>query len=86
MEKDGGRDEEDSKPSPATSSALIGSDPGQVVVQEEESIRGEIPSGWKVHFPFEVSWKYFKHSASVMSSDLNSTTAAAIRHPTLTRI
>jgi hypothetical protein len=48
-EKDGGnRDEEDSKPSLVTSSALpIGSYPHQeVVVQEEATTPDEIPSGW----------------------------------------
>jgi hypothetical protein len=50
LEKDGGgRDEDDSKSSPVTSSALIGSDPGQDVVQEEatpDQIASEIPCGW----------------------------------------
>ncbi len=47
-EDGGGRDEEDSKPSPVTSSALpIGSYPHQeVVVQEEATTPDEIPSGW----------------------------------------
>jgi hypothetical protein len=47
--EDGGRDEEESKPSLVTSSELIGSDPGQDVVQEEatpDQIPSEIPSGW----------------------------------------
>jgi hypothetical protein len=35
VETDCGLDEEDSNPSPVTSSAIIGSDPDQVVVQEE---------------------------------------------------
>jgi hypothetical protein len=44
----GGLDEEDSNPSPVTSGARIGLDPGQEVVQEEEvtTAPGEIPSGW----------------------------------------
>jgi hypothetical protein len=50
LEKDGGiRDEDDSKPPPVTSCALIGSYPGQDVVKEEatpDQIRSEIPSGW----------------------------------------
>jgi hypothetical protein len=54
-EDGGGLDEVDSKPSLVTSSAaLIDPLPDQEVIQEEEA-RGEIPSGWKVHFPFEVS-------------------------------
>jgi hypothetical protein len=47
--EDGGRDEEESKPSLVTSSELIGSDPGQDVVQEEatpDQVPFEIPSGW----------------------------------------
>jgi hypothetical protein len=43
----GGLDEEDSNPSLVTSTARIGSDPGQEVVQEEEATTlCEIPSGW----------------------------------------
>jgi hypothetical protein len=41
-----GRDEEDSKPSPVTRSALTGSDPVQEVVQEEATTHLEIPLGW----------------------------------------
>jgi hypothetical protein len=45
VEKDGGRDEEDSKPSLVTSSsALVSSYPDQEVVQEETH---KIPSGRK---------------------------------------
>jgi hypothetical protein len=33
--EDGGRDEDDSTPSPVTGSALTGLDPGQEAVQEE---------------------------------------------------
>jgi hypothetical protein len=48
VEKDGGLDEEDSKPSlVASSSALIASYPDQEVVQEEAHTHYEIPSGWK---------------------------------------
>jgi hypothetical protein len=43
----GGRDEEESKPSLVTSSELIGSDPGQCVVQEEAT-PDQIPSDWTV--------------------------------------
>jgi hypothetical protein len=43
VEKDGGDDEEDSKPTPVTSSALI----HQEVVQEEAKPYYKIPSGWK---------------------------------------
>jgi hypothetical protein len=52
-EDGGGRDEEDSKPSlvTSTSAALIDSVPDQEAVQEEA--HGEIPSGWKVLFPFK---------------------------------
>jgi hypothetical protein len=50
VEEDVGRDEEDSKPSPVTSSALTGSCPDQEVVQEETKA-GEIPSAWKALFP-----------------------------------
>ncbi len=52
LETDGGHneEEEDSKPSLVTSSALIGSSPGQEVVQEEAP--GQIPPGWKVFFSF----------------------------------
>jgi hypothetical protein len=42
----GVRDEEDSRPSLVTSSALIGSYPDQDVGQEEATPPGEIPSGW----------------------------------------
>jgi hypothetical protein len=35
---------------------------------------------------FRPPCKHLKHSASVLSSDLNSTAAAAIRHPRLPRI
>ncbi len=49
-EDGGGRDEEDSKPSPVTISARIGSYPDQEVVQEEAT-PGEIPSSWRVLFP-----------------------------------
>jgi hypothetical protein len=50
VEKDGGREEEDSKPSPKPSpvtsnSALVASYPDQKVVQEDTHY--EIPSGWK---------------------------------------
>jgi hypothetical protein len=45
VEEDGGRDEEDSKPSLVTSTAVVGSYLHQKVVQEEARI-GEIPSGW----------------------------------------
>jgi hypothetical protein len=45
-EDGGGRDEEDSKPSLVTSSALIGSYTDQEVVQEEATTPAEIPSGW----------------------------------------
>jgi hypothetical protein len=49
LEIDGGRnEEEDSKPSPVTSAALIGSSQDQEVVQEEAP--GQIPPGWKVPF------------------------------------
>ncbi len=43
VENDGGCDEEDSKPSPVTttSSALIGSDPVEEVVQEEATKEGD---------------------------------------------
>jgi hypothetical protein len=49
VEKDhGGRDEEDSKPSPVTtSSPIVASSPDQEVVQEEATHYKEIPSGWK---------------------------------------
>jgi hypothetical protein len=51
VEKDGGRDEEDSKPSPlVTSSALIASYPNQEVVQEDR-----IPSGW-TRVKLEPDW------------------------------
>jgi hypothetical protein len=51
VEKDGGRDEEDSKPSLVTSiSALVASYPDQEVVREEAT-HNTIPSGWN------VSWK-----------------------------
>jgi hypothetical protein len=47
VEEDGaGRDEQDSKPSLVTSSALTGSDSVQEVVQEEATRLGEIPLGW----------------------------------------
>jgi hypothetical protein len=50
VEKDSGRDEEDSKPSPVTSSALIlASYPDEEVVQEEatdDESDDELPSGW----------------------------------------
>jgi hypothetical protein len=50
VEKDGGRAEEDSKPSLVTSSsALVSSYPDQQVVQEDAHYT--IPSGWN------VSWK-----------------------------
>jgi hypothetical protein len=42
VETDCGLDEEDTNPSPVTSSALIGSDPDQEVVEEKATI----PSGW----------------------------------------
>jgi hypothetical protein len=49
LETDGGpNEEEDSKPSPVTSSgssAVIASNPGHQVVQEEPTA-GQIPSGW----------------------------------------
>jgi hypothetical protein len=47
VEKDAGRDEEDSKPLLVTSSVLpiVGSDPDQKVVQEEATT-DEIPAGW----------------------------------------
>jgi hypothetical protein len=49
LETDGGRkEEEDSKASLVTSSALIGSSPDEKFDQEESP--GQIPSGWKVHF------------------------------------
>jgi hypothetical protein len=53
VEKDGGRDEEDSKPSLGTSvSALVvASYPDQEVVVREEATHNTIPSGWN------VSWK-----------------------------
>jgi hypothetical protein len=41
-EDGGGRDEEESKPSPVTS----GSYPGQEVVPEQATTLGEIPYGW----------------------------------------
>jgi hypothetical protein len=51
VERDGGRDEEDSKPSPlVTSSALIASYPNQEVVQEDR-----IPSGW-TRVKLEPDW------------------------------
>jgi hypothetical protein len=51
VENDSGRDEEeDSKPSLVTSSALIGSSPDEEFVQEEAP--GQIPSCWKVGFAF----------------------------------
>jgi hypothetical protein len=51
VEKDGGRDDEDSKPSLVTSSsALVASYPDQEVVREEAH-HNTIPSGWN------VSWK-----------------------------
>jgi hypothetical protein len=47
VEEDGGvRDEEDSKSSLVTSSALIGSYPDQEVIQEEATTPDEISSGW----------------------------------------
>jgi hypothetical protein len=48
VEEDGGRNEEDSKPSPVTSSSArtLSSFPKQEVVQQEEAAPGEIPSGW----------------------------------------
>jgi hypothetical protein len=47
VETDGGRDEEDSKPSLVKSSVLIGgSYPGQEAVQEDAPTPDEIPSGW----------------------------------------
>jgi hypothetical protein len=49
VEDDGGRDEEESKPSPVPSSERIGSYPGQDVVKKEATpdlIMSEIPSGW----------------------------------------
>jgi hypothetical protein len=50
-----GRDEEDIKPSLVTSSeALIDSYPDQEFIQDEAA-RVEIPSGWNVLFPFQVS-------------------------------
>jgi hypothetical protein len=47
VEKDGGRDDEDSKPSLVTSSStlLVASYPDQEAVQEEPHYK--IPSGWK---------------------------------------
>jgi hypothetical protein len=45
LERDGGRNETDSKLSLVTSSALTGSCPGQEVVREEAR-PGQIPSGW----------------------------------------
>jgi hypothetical protein len=56
-EDGGGLDEEDLKPSLVTGSAALTPDPlpDQEVIQEEEEARGEIPSGQKVHFPFEAS-------------------------------
>jgi hypothetical protein len=45
-EDGGGRNEEDSKPSPVTSNAPTGSDPEQEVVQEEATTHREIPLGW----------------------------------------
>jgi hypothetical protein len=46
-QEDGGcRDAEDSKPSLVTSSALLGSNPDQEVVQEEATTPDDIPSGW----------------------------------------
>jgi hypothetical protein len=47
-EDGGGGDEEDSKPCPMASIALIGSypDPAQVVVQEEATTPREIPYDW----------------------------------------
>jgi hypothetical protein len=49
VEKDGGRDEEDSKPSLVvnSSSALVASYPDPEVVQEEATLYNKIPSGWK---------------------------------------
>jgi hypothetical protein len=48
--EDGGRDEEESKPSLVPCSERTGSDPGQEVAQEEgatpDQIPSEIPSGW----------------------------------------
>jgi hypothetical protein len=47
VENDGGCDEEDSKPSPVTSSALLlASYPEQEIVQEEATRDEIIPSGW----------------------------------------
>jgi hypothetical protein len=50
LETDGGLiDEEDSKPSPVTSSgssALIDSDPWHRGVVQEEATAGQIPSSW----------------------------------------
>jgi hypothetical protein len=56
MEKDGGRDEEDSKPSPlvTSSDALIASYPDQEVVQEEAA-HHEIPLGW-TRVKLEPDW------------------------------
>jgi hypothetical protein len=45
-EDGGGPDEEDSKASLVTSSALLGSYPCQEVVQQEATTPDEIPSGW----------------------------------------
>jgi hypothetical protein len=48
VEKDGGRDEEDSKPSLVTpSSALVASYPDQELVQKG-SMHYKIPAGWKL--------------------------------------
>jgi hypothetical protein len=48
VEKDGGRDEEDSNPFlVTTSSALVASYPDQEEVVQEESTHYKIPSGWK---------------------------------------
>jgi hypothetical protein len=57
MEKDGGRDEEDSKPSPlvTSSDALIASYPDQEVVQEEAIPHDRIPSGW-TRVKLEPDW------------------------------
>jgi hypothetical protein len=51
VEEDVGRHEKDSKPSAVTSSAALMGSVSREVVQEEAT-HGEIPSSWKVVFPF----------------------------------